>query len=257
MCMRPARLPRTRAVLGALLGLLLMGCTPPRPTGPIPVKEIPAPRPGGERRLVIVLPGRGDDLGNLEKVRIAAAVQEGWPEADVLLAGVTLGYYAYGGMAERLHDEIIAPARQRGYREIWLAGASMGGMGALLYERRYPGDVTGLVLFAPYMGEPDLIRQVAAAGGPAHWDPGPVPAVVGPDDYQPELWRLVKGWQDPRAAARVWLVCGDRDRFIEPAKMMGALLPADHFIVGKGGHDWQVWDAGATQAFARIAAEAR
>jgi pimeloyl-ACP methyl ester carboxylesterase len=206
---------------------------------------------------VIVLPGRGDDLGDLEKTGIAAAVQKGWPAADVLLAGVTFGYYADGGMPKRLHDEVVVPALRRGYQEIWLAGASMGGMGALLYERMYPGEVTGLVLLAPYMGEPELIRQVAAAGGPVAWDPGPAPAVVGPDNYQPELWRLVKGWQDPRAAARIWLVCGDRDRLLGPAKLMGALLPADHFIVGAGGHDWQVWDAGATQVFSRIAAAER
>jgi len=130
----------------------------------------------------------------------------------------------------------------------------MGGMGALLYERAYPGDVTGLVLYAPYMGAPSLIRQVAATGGVPGWDPGPLPTAVDDDNYQNEIWRVVKSWRDPQQARRIWLMCGDLDRFIDAAGLMSSLLPADHFIEAKGGHAWAVWDAGAAQVFAHIAA---
>lgn len=237
-----------------LLGSLLLACAPERPTGPIPVKAILAPQQGADPPLVIVLPGRGDDLADLEQVGIAEALQRAWPKADVLLAGATPGYYMEGDIALRLHDEIVAPAHQH-YREIWLAGASMGGMGALLYERSYPHDVTGLVLLAPYMGDPKLIEQVAAAGGPAIWDPGPSPAQIGLDNYQRELWRLVKSWGgSSREGGRIWLVCGADDRFIEPAKMIASQLPDGHFIQRPGGHDWPIWDAGAAQVFAQIAA---
>lgn len=242
-------------VSGVMMSVMLFGCAYLRkPVGPIPVKDVPAPHHGADRPLVVVLPGRGDDLDDLAKTGIAEAVQQAWPDADVLLAGVTLGYYADGGMARRLHDEVIVPARQRGYREIWLSGASMGGMGALLYERRYPHDVTGLVLYAPFMGDPSLIREILAAGGPASWNPGPLPASVDDDNYQRELWRLVKGWQDPVEGRRLWLVCGDADRFVGVARLIAALLPKDHYAEFGGGHEWTVWDQGALYAFARIAA---
>ena len=242
-------------VSGIMMSLMLFGCAYLRkPVGPIPVKEVPAPHQGADRPLVIVLPGRGDDLDDLAKTGITEAVQQAWPDADVLLAGVTLSYYADGGMAKRLHDEVIVPARLRGYREIWLSGASMGGMGALLYERSYPHDVTGLVLYAPFMGDPSLIREVVAAGGPAAWDPGSPPAAVDSDNYQRELWRLVKGWQDPEQGRRIWLVCGDQDRFVQVARLMAPLLPKDHYAELDGGHEWPVWDQGALYAFARIAA---
>jgi hypothetical protein len=238
------------------LGCLLLSCGYVRePTGPIPIKIIPALQQDADRPLVIVLPGRGDDLKDLEHVGIAAAVQRAWPKADVLLAGATLGYYQYGNIAVLLHDQVIIPARQRGYKEIWLAGASMGGIGALLYERTYPHDVTGLVLMAPYMGDPGLTKTVSDAGGPVAWDPGPTPEHVGPDNYQRELWRVVKSWSgDPPEGKRVWLICGDEDRFIDATKLMAPLLPAGHFIEGHGGHEWLVWDAGAEQAFAGIRA---
>ena len=258
-----SRHARLRGVLGGLLvSMLLLGCAALRkPTGPIPVKDIPAPQQpsqeAGQRPLVIVLPGRSDDLDDLAAAGIAAAVQRGWPQADVWLAGATLGYYVDGNIARNLHADVIQRARQRGYREIWLAGASMGGMGALLYERSYPHDVTGLVLMAPFMGNPSLIREVAAAGGPAAWDPGPVPVPVqvGPDNYQREMWRLVKNWgADPAEARRVWLICGKDDRFIDVARLMSPTLRADHYVEEPGGHDWPIWDAGAERVFGSIAA---
>lgn len=253
------RRARLRGLVGGLLvSLLIFGCTHLRkPPGPIPVKELPAPRRAAKRPLVIVLPGRGDDLSDLDRAGIAQAVQRGWPEADVLLAGLGFPYYADGKVAERLHDEVIAPARSRGHREIWLTGASLGAMGALLYERRYPRDVTGLVLYAPFMGNPGTIREVQDAGGPKNWDPGPPPETTGPDGYARELWRVVKGWQDPEEARRVWLVTGDQDRFIDSTRLMVELLPRGHYLEVPGGHDWPVWDAGAEMVFKSIAAADR
>jgi len=253
---------RLRGLLGGLLvSVLLLGCAYLcKPTGPIPVKEIPAPQESsqetGRRPLVIVLPGRSDDLDDLAAAGIAAAVQRGWPRADVWLAGATLGYYLDGNIAQHLYTDVIQHARRRGYREIWLAGASMGGMGALLYERAHPHDVTGLVLMAPFMGNPSLIREVAAAGGPAAWDPGPTPAQVDSDNYQREMWRLVKNWgTDPAEAERIWLICGKDDRFIDAVRLMAPMLPADHYAEEPGGHDWPIWDSGASRTFARIAAQ--
>jgi pimeloyl-ACP methyl ester carboxylesterase len=130
----------------------------------------------------------------------------------------------------------------------------MGGMGTLLYEHDYPDDVTGIVLFAPYMGDPALVKEVAAAGGPARWDAGPRPETLTGENYQREMWRVVQGWQDPAEARRVWLVCGDADRLLDAARVMAPLLPSGHFILVKGGHDWPMWDAGAAQVFPQIAA---
>ena len=247
--------PRLLASLLMLGGLLLGGCAAwRRPDAPIPVKLIPAPLAATTHPLVVVLPGRGDDLDDLSKTGMAETIQKAWPQADVLLAGATLPYYAEGHVQQRLHDEVIAPARARGYHEIWLTGASMGGMGTLLYERAYPHDVTGIVLYAPYMGDPATINEIPAAGGPVQWQPGPKPAQLTGDNYQLEMWRVVKSWQDPAEGRRVWLVCGDTDRLLGMARLMAPLLPAGHFILVKGGHDWPMWDAGAAIVIPQIAA---
>ena len=85
-----------------------------------------------------MLPGRGDDVANIKASGIADAIQSSLPDAEVVLTGISLAYYMEGRMPQRLHEEIILPAHERGYTEIWLVGASMGATRALMYDSQYP-----------------------------------------------------------------------------------------------------------------------
>ena len=207
-------------------------------TQPIPSDLIAAPAPGAQKSLVVVLPGRGDDLAGLRRTRIAEAIQSAWPDADVLLAGVAFAYYLEGRMPERLHDEVLAKYRQRGYREIWLAGASMGGMGTLIYDLRYPGEMKGLVLMAPYLGG----RETTDARE---------------SEALKEIWRYVKSWEGKQAPrpGQVWLTYGDTDGLGAVMPPLVSLLPANHVLVRPGGHAWSVWSPAAKEIFSRIRAE--
>jgi pimeloyl-ACP methyl ester carboxylesterase len=177
------------------------------------------------------------------------------PNADVTLVEMTLAYYMEGRAVQRLHDEIVQPAKQQGYREIYLAGASMGGMGVLMYEREYPNEMTGLILMAPYMGDAPLIQEIKAAGGLAQWEAGPVPTELNRNNVPREEWRLAKGWlNQPARAKNVWLICGQGDRFHAAAGMIAVALPADHYLEPEGGHAWSVWMQGANEVFAKIKA---
>jgi hypothetical protein len=220
------------------------------PPEPMPSMTIPARAASSDGRVVIVLPGRADTLEGLKASGIAEAIQDGDPGAEVVLVGATLAYYMDGGFVRRLHEQVVEPARARGASNIWLAGASMGGMGTLLYEHEHPGELRGLVLMAPYMGEKDLVREIAEAGGPSVWNPGPAPAGLTRDNAAREQWRLVKDWAaSPAAANRVWLVCGSEDRFIDAARMIAPSLPQGHFLERTGGHAWKVWKGGASDVF--------
>jgi len=241
--------------LASLFALLAACATPGDPNAPLDSLLVPAPAPGATRDLVIVLPGRGDDVADLESSGIAQSIQRAMPDADVLLAGVTMPVYYGGRMPQRLHDELVMPARQRGYARVWLAGASMGGMGTLLYEREYPGEMDGLVLFAPYLGDRALIDEITAAGGVARWDAGPVPAAVDGDNYQREVWRSIKGWTAPssKRAQRVWVAYGREDRLRPAIQPLAAVLPAGHVLEREGGHKWVVWTPAAVEVFAQVA----
>jgi len=237
-----------------MLGMLF-GCYPKGDPGkPIPTSFLPAPQPA--RRLVVVLPGRGDGLEGLQRTGIAQAIQAQWPDADVELSGLAIGYYLQGNAIRRLHDEIVMPARKRGYREIWLLGASLGGLGALMYDGQWPGTVDGLVLLAPYLGEKPLLEEIAAAGGIAKWNPGPPPPVINGDNFQHELWRHLQGWsRDPSAARNVWLAYGDQDYLRDTMPSLLPLLSPKHVLVREGRHAWSVWTPAARDILARIDAE--
>ena len=249
--MNDCRRTTTFALL-CLLASFLCGCFGfPPPTDPIPVRDLRSSA-GDHKRLVIVMPGRGDDLGALEKSGIATAVQRAMPDADVLLVEATIAYYMDGNLVQRLHEQVIRTARERGYREIWLSGASMGGLGVLMYEHDHPGELTGLVLMAPYMGPGSLQREIRNAGGLAAWDPGPKPPAMDRDNVAREQWRVVQSWlTNTDRAQQIWLICGQDDRLRNAADIVATALPADRVLRPEGGHRWTVWSPAAGEALAR------
>src|ERR1700675_1507165 len=163
---------------------------------PIATQTLAAPLASAQRTPVIVLPGFGVDAQEMKDRGVAQVIQGAWPEADVLLSSATFAYYRDGKLVPRLHDEVVAPALRAGYRRVWLAGVSLGGIGALLYEREHPGTLTGVVLFAPFLGSNGLLGEVRACGGARSWEPGPLPAEMNAENYQRQVWKMVKGWAD-------------------------------------------------------------
>ena len=245
-------LPLVLCLAAGLAGCFTIGDS----KAPIGTVSVPAPRPAAERTLVIVLPGFGDDAQDMKGHGLAEVIQESWPEADVLLTSATFAYYRDGKLVPRLHDEIVAPSLRAGYVRVWLAGASLGGMGALLYEHQHPGELTGLVLFAPFLGNAELLDEIRAAGGPRNWDPGPLPAQMNGDNYQRQVWTMVKGWAPrPELARRVWLACGTSDHLIEDVRLLAPALPGSHYVELSGGHTWGLWISGAKEIFSRIRLE--
>lgn len=241
-----------RTLLTALaLVAVLAGCYPKGDAG-VPIPHVLVPAPVKATRLVVVLPGRGDDLAAMQRSGISRAVQSAWPDADVIVTALAMDYYMEGRAAQRLHDEIVVPARRYGYREVWLAGASMGGMGTLMYDQAYPGEMDGLILLAPYLGEAPLLREIETAGGLMEWQPGP-PAVLSRENFQRELWRHVQSWhRNPGRASTVWLGYGDRDRLRRAMPLLAPVLSKEQVLVREGGHDWQVWSSLTAEILTRV-----
>ena len=221
---------------------------------PIATILVPATVPTADRTLVIVLPGFGSNARDLEKHGIGEAVHQGWPQADVLLTSATFAYYSHRNIIARLDQDIVQPARRQGYKEIWLAGASVGGMGVLFYEHEHPGEMTGLVLLAPWLGSEGTLDGIRKAGGLRQWEPGPVPTVVDNDNYQRELWRVAKDWSGNSAlAARVWLICGTNDRLLPTSRLLATAIPPSHYLELPGGsHSWASFVAATKQIVTRI-----
>lgn len=206
---------------------------------PVPTALLPSDQ--GSHRLVVVLPGRRDRLESLRRSGVGEAIQRVWPDADVLFAELSMPYYLDRTAAQRLHNDVLLPARRRAYREIWLVGASLGGMGSILYDKTYPGQVDGMVLLAPYLGERAIHDEIRSAGGVAQWDPGVASGDPG-QAWQRELWSHLKAWErEPERTRNVWLAYGEGDYLRESMPLLAPVLPQGQVYVDEGKHAWSTW----------------
>ena len=144
------------------------------------------------------------------------------------IAAVETGMQAYldGSIVRRLHEAISSDAK------VWLAGVSLGGMGALLYAQAYPDAVAGLLLMAPFIGTRGVVAEVIEAGGFESWQP---PAGDGATDEH-----LLLEWLKS-SRPEIHLAYGEDDRFAASYRLLAGLLPAERVVTGPGGHDWKTW----------------
>ena len=241
-----------RQIFITMLVVLVSACaTGGDVSKPIPTSHFPATHPA--HRLVVVLPGRGDDLASLERKGMTRIIQNAWPDTDVILTGLTMPFYRQGHATTRLQEEIITPAQASGYREIWLMGISLGGMGALMYEHDYPGRVRGILLLSPYLGNASIHDEVQRAGGLSRWNPGPS-RPIGPDTVDHELWHTLKSLgEDPKRADAFWIAYGNDEPFRTPIERMTPILPPANVAMLPGRHNWKLWISAASVLLERIA----
>ncbi len=231
--------------------LCLAGCTALRPT-PVPMAIVRYAHPGAQRPccLIVCLPGRWDRALQYETEQLVQAVRDAGIWADMVAVEAHYGYYAKRTVVTRLREDVIAPALAQGYTQIWLVGVSMGGLGALLYVRDYPNDITGVVALAPFLGDTDVINEIRAAGGVQQWQP----TAITPGDYQRQLWQWLKmHLARPEAGAGLYLGYGQQDRLAPAHQLLATSLPATRVFTNLGGHDWQTWRQ-LWQAFLKQAA---
>lgn len=194
------------------------------------------------RTLLVLLPGLYDTPADLVRQGFTQAVRERRLAADIVMADAHFGYYKAGVIVRRLHEDIILPAREKGYRQIWLAGISLGGYGALHYAREHGELVAGVMAIAPYLGDDKLIAELKKAGGLSSWQAGDVAG----DDHGRRLWAWLKGIggasrPDTAAYPGVFLGYGTADRFAGSNRMLADVLPAARVMTTDGGHDWSPW----------------
>lgn len=208
------------------------------------------------QRLFVFLPGRRDRASDFVRRGFITLAQDFVPGLDCVAVDATLGYYLDGSVADRLQGEIIEPVRTPGYREIWIVGVSMGGLGAFFHEKAYPGEVSGLILLAPFVGDDlKLFAEIDAAGGPGLWARSePAPAAQGDKSkFQRELWGFLGRLPIDRGnPLQIWIAYGNVDRLRPGIERLRKVIPPERVFQLTGGHTWEVWTAGFTEILAKI-----
>jgi pimeloyl-ACP methyl ester carboxylesterase len=208
------------------------------PSDPMRVVHHRAPDPGPDRILLVMLPGVGIEPEDFAAHGLVAAAQASGLPVDIAAARPELDLYLDGTIAGAVESAIVAPARQAGYRRIWLLGISLGGMGALLYAASALARVEGIILLAPFLGTPGIIAEVGRAGGLCAWQPGEIAAKDGE--------RALLAWLKDHVAAlpprpRLYLGYARGDRFVAGHALLADHLPAERVVVVEGAHDWESW----------------
>jgi pimeloyl-ACP methyl ester carboxylesterase len=228
-----------RDIAGILLvAFLLAGC-PPRP-GPttVPIPSAWLAGAPANRCLVVLLPGIGDGKDDFRRQGFVRAFQNHGSPCDLIALDSHFGYFANGSIVERIHEDVIAPARSRGVERIWLAGISLGGLGAALYARDRPGEVDGLVMLSPYLGDDAILDEIEKAGGPRVWHPASAPE----ERDLRGLWVWLQGYGTPGTERPPLLLgFGDSDRLARGHRMLASLLPPERVLHTYGGHTWHAW----------------
>ena len=232
------RLLSTYAISAMLLAAVFFsGCSSATKI-PIATIQYGAGEAQDRRLLFVFLHGNGDrnsvfnDEGFVEAVRMRGLY------VDMISVDAYLEYYMNGTILTRLQEDVIDPARARGYDRIWLIGNSLGGFGSLSYAQKFPNEITGIVLLGPYLGERAIISEIRHAGGLMRWEPGDV-LLKTKEDAEKHIWIWFKehGQQGPM----IYLGYGTSDRYTYAQDLLASLLPREQVLAIDGGHDWPTW----------------
>lgn len=204
----------------------------------MPTRTLPAACPTDT--LLVMLPGAYSDIDEFENEGgYLTALRERRIAADVVLADAHMAYYFDKSIVDRLREDVMQPARAAGYRQVWIAGISLGGFGALLHEQMEPGQTAGLLVIAPYLGEKPLLSQIERAGSLARWQ-----APAGPQGQEAEvrIWRwMQRHLASPAPQPPLYLAFATRDRMAQGHALLASALPPDRVFTTPGGHDWPEW----------------
>lgn len=219
--------------------ITLAGCAAPPIKIPMDQIEYLAQSDKRADSLMILMAGAGDRYDAFEKYDYINTARKAGFAADILAVDAHYGYFTELTVRERLHQDVVLPAKARGYKCIWMGGISLGGFGSLIYAQKYADQLSGLVLIAPYIGNRGTLAEIESAGGLESWNP-----VNVPDHDERGLWLMLKKYlPNVKPNLPIHLLYGEDDRFNPFHKMLAARLDKNMVRTVEGGHDWPPWQA--------------
>ena len=184
--------------------------------------------------LLILLPGAYGIPEDFVAYGFVSALREQRLPMDIAMLELPFNQVADDSLLAKIHTELVQPALAAG-QVIWIAGISIGGYLAMAYAERYPNQVAGMFLMAPYPGNRMTTNEIMAAGGLASWSPEAVTTL----DTERRIWRWLK--ESSSLNTLINLGIGQDDRFSAGHLMMATALPPVHVDSIAGGHEWAVW----------------
>jgi S-formylglutathione hydrolase FrmB len=209
---------------------------------PVPMQSLKYELEPDAKCLVVLLPGLQDTMHVFDEIGMVNELRDSGLSFDVIAADATLGYYTSTTVVTRLHDDVIEPAMlAKTYQHVWLMGPSIAGFGALLYAQHHPDKVAGVIAFAPYLGDEDLLKEIRDSGGLKKWA-APAVEQVSDETYQRQLWRWIQEVTTGKTKGpEIYVAWGTSDRLGPADEVLADALPLGHSLTPEGKHDWPPW----------------
>jgi pimeloyl-ACP methyl ester carboxylesterase len=184
---------------------------------------------------ILLLPAAYTAPEDFQREGFVSAARDRALPLDLVFVELKLQHLTDRTILRRLRHEVILPARAVGCTSLWLGGISLGGFVALAYAERYPHEIDGLCLFAPYLGNHIITGEIERAQGVHQWTPGE----LADEDDERRIWRFIKEQRD--RPAPLHLGFGREDRFAASHRMMATALAPGSVDIVPGGHEWPAW----------------
>ena len=207
--------------------------------GPMKIIRDRVPRQDGvDRVLLAMLPGAAHVPEDFLRHGFVQALRERRRPVDVVLVDAHADYYLERSIGARLATDVIRPARANAYSQIWMLGISLGGMGALICAREHPGEIDGVILLAPYLGNRGRIAEMVRRGGLKECQTDE----IDPENDEQTVLAWLKAYRSgaPSLPA-IYLGYGTADRFAPASEMLAQRLPTERVAAMQGGHEWETW----------------
>ena len=193
-----------------------------------------------QKNLFVFMRGLGGSHRSFEEEGLVEATWQRGIVFDMMAPNAHFAYYAEQTLIERLREDVILPAKKKGYENIWLVGFSMGGLGSLLYLREHPEDISGICLISPFLGYGAIIDEINKNGGLRHWMPG---NYLPEKDWQRMLWHWIKTKVASENSIPIYLGFGSNDPYAEAQQLLATALPESHITRREGAHDYETFKA--------------
>jgi pimeloyl-ACP methyl ester carboxylesterase len=200
-----------------------------------PLRTVEFPVQPQSRTLLVMIHGTGDRPESFETHHFLRELRERGADVDVVAVHSKLIYFLDNEIDDRIHHDVVLPARKAGTERVILLGISSGGLAAIAYAHNHPDQVDGLILFAPFLGPPIFTKEIEAQGGLLSWWPN------APFEEIEFHWLWLAEYGRGRTSPPIDLMYGAGDRFARSLELVAHVLPGESVHVNDGRHDWSAW----------------
>ena len=193
---------------------------------------------GKSDSLIILLPGVYDTAETFKEEQFFTIVRKAGIKADMVSANIHLWHLVQEMMIERIEKDIFRQVKNKGYKNIWFVGVSLGGLNSLLFYQKYTRDVCGVVVVSPYIAGKGLTKELKQAGGIKNWQPKGIENKKTIEKRLLLLWVWLQQQDVKNNLNQVFLGYGKQDRHIESIKLFENILNKKNVIKVEGKHDW-------------------